>query len=337
VKHHTVEKVKQMMASRGKNGAEKKKRVSQIPGVSPPHSPSHSPVDKQSTPRAVLQARGARPDAEASQSKSPRASGLARPSSPRRTRAVSPKLMRAPKPQPKSFVARCTKGENKLANRAPVPNASGTSSEDEAVTQRARSPRSPRSRSPIISRTPRGESDLNRAESPSRARSPRRHAGKGDSAMKEEAARLVKMEKMQRKRIAQPSGPGEAGEDVKKTCQISVQDNDDSASSSDNATYVIVATPEDEERWNKFEANLMPADVIKQGDIPFPMRRRSTMVKCSDVDDNSFKRLIRRWHPDKFGARFANQMDSKHKSAMLKKVAETFQMICKSKQMLLSI
>ena len=64
---------------------------------------------------------------------------------------------------------------------------------------------------------------------------------------------------------------------------------------------------------------------IRLEDIPFPSQEQ-LQARLARTQDHKhlIKELLRRWHPDKFSARFGGDLEALERDAILEKVNEVF-------------
>lgn len=86
----------------------------------------------------------------------------------------------------------------------------------------------------------------------------------------------------------------------------------------------------DNSSWNEFET--IPG-IISLESIPFPPPDVLTCAWDSSMRETWFKTLARRWHPDKFDARFGSRLEPMQKEEILRKVRATFQLANEARMM----
>jgi len=92
-----------------------------------------------------------------------------------------------------------------------------------------------------------------------------------------------------------------------------------------------------EERWQSFEKGSPDKARITKADVPFPddrelecMTQMATEGAQGDAPPSpsgDFKKLMKRWHPDKFTQKYGKKLDDGEKEDILNQVKEVFQKI----------
>jgi len=67
--------------------------------------------------------------------------------------------------------------------------------------------------------------------------------------------------------------------------------------------------------------------MISLKDVPFP-----SMGEIQQVDEAGFKKLAKRWHPDKFLQRYGDSLYPSDKETICEKVKQVFQGITNARQ-----
>ena len=80
-----------------------------------------------------------------------------------------------------------------------------------------------------------------------------------------------------------------------------------------------------EAAWQMFEK--CGKGMISLKDVPFP-----SMGEIQQVDEAGFKKLAKRWHPDKFLQRFGDSLYPSDKEKICEKVKQVFQGITNARQ-----
>jgi len=83
--------------------------------------------------------------------------------------------------------------------------------------------------------------------------------------------------------------------------------------------------------WQNFEKNV--PSVIKMTNIPFPSKSWFCSFPMDSAErEKKFKKLVMRWHPDKFQQKYGKKLDPKTKDKILEKVKEVFQLVSDARE-----
>merc|ERR1712046_214738 len=79
--------------------------------------------------------------------------------------------------------------------------------------------------------------------------------------------------------------------------------------------------------WNKFEGQ---KGTVTMSDIPFP--DIGALLTLQARDKENLKRMVLRWHPDKFQQNFGSRLCKAQEDRIMARVKETFQAINSARQ-----
>jgi len=171
--------------------------------------------------------------------------------------------------------------------------------------------------------------------------SPRVHSSPPatQTTLQQQAARLEKLEKAHRARVERAEHPRnwENPANRERTEQEQIeQEFAESVSGlfkgGKGSSQVIISCEIDEERWQHFEQRITSIETLQIQDIPFPNKHKRAFIDTEDARKSDYKRLMLRWHPDKFMQKFGSLIHSSSREEVEDAIKMTFQVIQDSRE-----